>query len=207
MKNRQVITFATTAVLTVTLILSSSAIFYDFSVIGKPVWGPAGEKKCTSDFFSRTCCWIDDDGGYIHERCETCIDMGDGTYAQCKIKDGPVAAEDSSTPPTPPKPPKGDIDGSRAPINNGVSDQTFTSEDNSNDNSVQPNNAEILTQTENPSEDSTLTSTSSLSTQIPDSGQDTMNFAKKGSNQNSPVPPECPKQGPIPPNCTMKPKF
>jgi hypothetical protein len=48
--------------------------------------------------------------------------MGDGTYAQCKIKDGPVAAEDSSTPPTPPKPPKGNIDGSRAPLNSGVSD-------------------------------------------------------------------------------------
>lgn len=205
MNNRPIIAIATTTVLTVTLIFSSSAIFYDFSVMGKPVWGPAGEKKCTSDFFSRTCCWIDDDGGYIHERCETCIDMGDGTYAQCKIKDGPVAAEDSSTPPTPPKPPKGNTDESRAPLNSGVSDQALTSEDDGNYNSVKPTNAEILTQTQNPSEDSTLTSSSSP--QISNSGQDTMNFAKKGSNQNSPVPPECPKQGPIPPNCTMKPKF
>jgi hypothetical protein len=52
-----------------------------------------------------------------------------------------------------------------------------------------------------------------------DSQQDTSNtvensnsgtitsFAKKGNGQTSPVPPECPKQGPIPPNCTMKPKF
>ena len=35
----------------------------------------------------------------------------------------------------------------------------------------------------------------------------TTSFAKKGNSQNSPVTPECPKQGPIPPNCTMKPKF
>jgi len=69
-------------------------------------------------FFSRTCCWIDDDGGYIHERCETCIDMGDGTYAHCKIKDGPVASED---PTIPPKPPKENIDETRAPINEGYS--------------------------------------------------------------------------------------
>ena len=34
----------------------------------------------------------------------------DGTYARCKIKDGPVAAEeDTST--SPPNPPKGNIDG------------------------------------------------------------------------------------------------
>lgn len=202
MNSRQVITIGTATFITLTLILSSSAISYDFSALGKPVWGPAGEKKCTSDFFSRTCCWIDDDGGYIHERCETCIDMGDGTYAQCKIKDGPVAAEDSSTPP-PPKPPKGNIDGSRAPLKNGVLDQTFTSED-VNDNPVESNNAELLAQTENPSEDST---SSPPPPQISDSGQVTMNLAKKDNTQNSPVPPECPKQGPIPPDCTMKPKF
>lgn len=35
----------------------------------------------------------------------------------------------------------------------------------------------------------------------------TTGFAKKGNSQTSPVPPECPKQGPIPPNCTLKPKF
>jgi len=49
MINRQIIMFATTVLLATSLILSSSGIF-DFSVMGKPVWGPAGEKKCTSDF-------------------------------------------------------------------------------------------------------------------------------------------------------------
>ncbi|HKU83163.1 MAG TPA: hypothetical protein VJP58_03900 [Candidatus Nitrosocosmicus sp.] len=199
MINRQLIMFTTAALLTTSLIIGSSGIF-DFSVMGKPVWGPAGEKKCTSDFFSRTCCWIDDDGGYIHERCETCIDMGDGTYAQCKIKDGPVAAEDSSTSP---KPPKGNLDGTRAPINEEVLDQTFTSGDNDNDNDNQgtSDNAEILTRSENPSQKSLSSSPETFN------ADQTTSFAKKGNSQNSPVPPECPKQGPIPPDCTMKPKF
>jgi hypothetical protein len=35
----------------------------------------------------------------------------------------------------------------------------------------------------------------------------TTSLSKRGNTQNSPVPPECPKQGPIPPDCTMKPKF
>jgi len=37
--------------------------------------------------------------------------------------------------------------------------------------------------------------------------ESTTSLAKKGNSQASPVPPECPKQGPIPPNCTLKPKF
>ena len=35
----------------------------------------------------------------------------------------------------------------------------------------------------------------------------TTGLAKKGNSHTSLVPPECPKQGPIPPNCTLKPKF
>ena len=198
--NRQLIVFANTVLLITSLFLSSTMIF-DYSVMGKPVWGPAGEKKCTSDFFSRTCCWIDDDGGYIHERCETCTDMGDGTYTNCKIKDGPVAAEDPSTPP---KPPKGNIDGTRAPLNNGMLDQTFTS--NENDDTSETKNAETLTQLEeNPSQD--LSSFSSSSSTEEFNGEQTEGLTKKGNVQNSPVPPECPKQGTIPPDCTMKPKF
>lgn len=123
--------------------------------------------------------------------------MGDGTYAHCKIKDGLVAAED---PTTPPKPPKGNIDETRAPINEGVLDQTFTSD--GNDNTDNSNNTEILTQSENHSPPSS----SSLSSETSNSEQ-TTSFSKKGNGQNSPTPPDCPKQGPILPDCTMKPKF
>jgi hypothetical protein len=51
-----------------------------------------------------------------------------------------------------------------------------------------------LTDSENPSSE---TSNSEQSTSL----------AKKGNGQNSPVPPKCPKQAPIPPDFTMKPKF
>ncbi|WP_148685427.1 hypothetical protein [Candidatus Nitrosocosmicus hydrocola] len=203
MVNSQLLVFVTTVLLTTSLFLSST-INSNYSVMGKPVWGPAGEKKCTSDFFSRTCCWIDDDGGYIHERCETCTDMGDGTYTNCKIKDGPVAAEDPSTPPNPPK---GNIDGTRAPLNEGVLDQTFTSDDN--DNIDEPKNAETLSQLEgNPTQELSSPSSSSSSSSAESFNEEqTASFTKKGNGPNSPVPPECPKQGPIPPDCTMKPKF
>ncbi len=49
MINRQIIMFTTTALLTTSLILSSSGIF-DFSVMGKPVWGPAGKKNAHQIF-------------------------------------------------------------------------------------------------------------------------------------------------------------
>ena len=51
MKNKQIITSATMTFITITMILSSSAIYYDFSAMGKPVWGPAGEKKMHIGFF------------------------------------------------------------------------------------------------------------------------------------------------------------
>ena len=116
------------------------------------------------------------------------------------LNDGPVAAKDPSALPIPPK---GNIDGTRAPINEGVLDQSFSSKDN-NDNTGESNNAVIGTQSENPSQESSPSSSSSSETS---SSEQTTNFAKKGGTQNSPVPPECPKQGPIPPDCTMKPKF
>jgi hypothetical protein len=67
------------------------------SVFGKPVDG--SQQKCTSTFWTRTCCWAEDNGSFIHERCETCIDYGDGTYGQCTIDDHPFReANDNRVP-------------------------------------------------------------------------------------------------------------
>jgi hypothetical protein len=57
------------------------------NVFGKPINGD--KKNCKSDFFSRTCCWAESNGSFIFERCETCLDMGDGTYGHCKTDDHP----------------------------------------------------------------------------------------------------------------------
>ena len=59
--------------------------------------------------------------------------------------------------------------------------------------STETNNADSSSNSQENDDSSTSESTASLS--------------KKGNTQNSPVPPECPTQGPIPPDCTMKPKF
>ena len=88
-------------ILVVVSFLAAALIFGSSSsrfVQAVPVWGPAGQKKCTSDFFSRTCCWLDTDTDAIKKFCETCIDQGDGTYADCKTTEGPV----SFTPKQPP---------------------------------------------------------------------------------------------------------
>jgi hypothetical protein len=88
------VVFVVVSFLAVALIFGSS--FSRFAH-GVPVFGPAGEKKCTSDFFSRTCCWIDTDTEAYKKFCETCIDQGDGTYADCNTTEGPVAFEPPST--------------------------------------------------------------------------------------------------------------
>lgn len=204
----KILTFFTASLIITLFLIAAPMAKFDIAVQGKPVWGPAGEKKCTSDFFSRTCCWIDDDGGYIHERCETCIDNGDGTYSNCKIKDGPVASEN---PPIPPKPPKGSIGENRAPITNGIEDQTLSSDSNNDvsdnnigDSAVNTKSSEVLDKSNSPASSQ---SSSSQKSGIGKMDEQATGFAKKGNTETSPVPPECPKQGPIPPNCTMKPKF
>ena len=78
--------------------LVAGTIFNSLSidgVFGKPVDG--GKKNCKSDFFSRTCCWAESNGYFIFERCETCIDNGDGTYGQCKTDDHPFKTDESGS--------------------------------------------------------------------------------------------------------------
>jgi hypothetical protein len=82
-----VISFLATA-----LIFSSSSNRFVQAV---PVWGPAGEKKCTIDYSpflpTRSCCWIDTDTEAYKKFCEVCTYQPDGTYGDCKTTEGPVA--------------------------------------------------------------------------------------------------------------------
>ena len=43
--------------------------------------------------------------------------------------------------------------------------------------------------------------------ELPQSGQEFTAKKKNTNNDNSPTPPACPDKGPIPPDCTLKPKF
>ncbi len=69
-------------------------------------------------------------------------------------------------------------------------------------NDEQSQESEELTETDNVDTASNVQENDDSST-----SETTASFGKKGNSQTSPVPPECPKQGPIPPDCTMKPKF
>ena len=43
--------------------------------------------------------------------------------------------------------------------------------------------------------------------QSPQTGEELPAKKRGSNNDNSPTPPACPDKGPIPPNCTLKPKF
>lgn len=74
-------------------------------VQARPVFGPAGEKKCTYDYTpflpKRSCCWIDTDTEAYKKFCEVCTYQPDGSYGDCKTTEGPVAFK----PPTTTNPP------------------------------------------------------------------------------------------------------
>ena len=86
--------FLVISFLIVMLIYSSSSSRFVQAV---PVFGPAGEKKCTTDFSTflptRSCCWIDTDTDTeaYKKFCEVCTYQPDGTYGDCKTTEGPVA--------------------------------------------------------------------------------------------------------------------
>ena len=52
-------------------------------VIGKPI--DNSKQPCKFDFWSSFCCWIESNGCFVVECHKTCLDIGDGTFEQCKI--------------------------------------------------------------------------------------------------------------------------
>ena len=61
----------TIGVIAVAMITLSTVSNLDFIVMGA--------LKCTSDFWTRTCCWDDlDEDGNVVTKCYTCIDNGRG---------------------------------------------------------------------------------------------------------------------------------
>ncbi len=75
-------------------------------------------------------------------------------------------------------------------------------------NGGRPSNVSALTAVQKLNQviDQNLMNLESNNSEISNS-EPTTSFVKQGNSQTPPVPPEFPKQGPIPPNCTLKPKF
>jgi hypothetical protein len=68
-------------------IMSPLFLSFDFIVIGLPITTP----ECASDFWSKTCCWLDNEGGVIRKHCQTCLSDGYGGYTiNCETTKGPV---------------------------------------------------------------------------------------------------------------------
>jgi hypothetical protein len=208
------------------LIFSSSSSRF---VQALPVFGPAGEKKCTIDYSpflpTRSCCWIDTDTEAYKKFCEVCTYQPDGSYGNCKTTEGPVAfspkppitnspvAERAPSSPAAPPPPNAlpppsqqttcpdgstsDVNGNCPTTNQQLAPPTSLGGSASNNNNNNNNN---------PTPDHHHKSKGSdLLGQI---GGGESATKKGGNNGNSPTPPACPEDNsPIPPNCTLKPKF
>ncbi|HYG00373.1 MAG TPA: hypothetical protein VD815_09785 [Candidatus Saccharimonadales bacterium] len=68
-------------------IMSPLFLSFDFIVMGLPITTP----ECASDFWSKTCCWLDNEGGVIRKHCQTCLSDGYGGYTiNCETTKGPI---------------------------------------------------------------------------------------------------------------------
>lgn len=188
------------SLLVVMLIYSSS---YSVLAVKNPSPGDVcdvfiGTCECTNDVetLSATCCVLqqtDSKGGFVHI-CETCsINTDTGDYYNCSVyRKSPTTGQANvpkgggvieQPPPTPKK-----HGGTVLPKGGGTIEQ--------------PDQG--TTQTDDNNKPSVKRSQDGGSLELPQTGELT---TKKGNNDNSPTPPPCPDKGPIPPNCTLKPKF
>lgn len=154
---------------------------------------PGSKCKCVNfpEHLSAVCCSYASSGNIIScERCDINTDTGD--YENCKevrkppttgLANPPQGGGALEQPPTPKK------HGNTAlPKGGGVLEQPSTDQG-----TIQspPTNNKLKG--------------SDLLGQI--GGGDSTSNKKGTNNDNSPTPPPCPNKGPIPPNCTLKPKF
>jgi hypothetical protein len=204
--------------------LTCSSFFTYTAFAAPPSWGFNTSNNCTTDqsntLSQKTCCWTEnvepgtgnpDLGGNQEKYCQTCSQVyQDGQWVydcdepELQFRTAPTTEEsifpndDSKVLDEQQPNPTSPLTDQRVPPGNvGILEQL---EDSSND--EQSQESKELTETNN-----VETASNSQENDETSNSETTTSLSKKGNTQNSPVPPECPKQGPIPPDCTMKPKF
>jgi hypothetical protein len=182
----------------ITLSMYSSSFNFDVS----NAVPESSEIDCRESGSSTVCCQEKWDGEIIGswiKTCTACNSEGDCNTTSCNAE-GHCSSSNSNTLGPASTPPKSTAPEDNDAIDNlGILDEQPRFNPKNND-AVSPNNDNDVSEQTPPS--SSLPSSSESTDE-----EQTTSFAKKGSNQMSPTPPECPKQGPIPPDCTLKPKF
>jgi hypothetical protein len=212
--------------LAVVLVYNNSSVV----VFAVPREGPAlDEQDCTytgTDVVKSTCCWTEKERGPYPKigttevkYCQTCYIDNDSGTTYCKPKEKQAATPSSPSGPLAPftplqedgvlQPPTGQgaapplIQGQGALPQQGITQQ----EQPANVEQAQPetegtptmkNKEKLLKDTG----DNVLEQQ-----QSPQTGEELPAKKRGTNNDNSPTPPACPDKGPIPPNCTLKPKF
>jgi hypothetical protein len=195
--------------LTVGLILSSSSNNVVFAENPRDVCGSQGGSQCKcanypSDLTASCCSFVTDTT--VIYKCETCdINTDTGDFENCRTTT-PGSIQPPTPTPTPPGPAAPQQGGGvleQPPTGPAAPQQgggVLQKQDQDTTQTGNDNNQPSLKHKAKHSEDS-----SSGNLDLPQTGK--LTTKKGGNNDNSPTPPACPDKGPIPPDCTLKPKF
>ncbi len=176
--------------ITFAVFLTSSTMMNNVIALPQPRPGSGETCEYNEDNNSETCCeWTPNPTNPLNPQtwtCTTCLSVNLETGAKSGCAEVNEAREILTEETT------------NVPQNDGVLVEPKTPSKGNNA-ATTPNNDGVLEQT--PLSSSSLSNSDNLG-QVNDA-------TKKGNslNDNSPTPPACPKEGPIPPDCTLKPKF
>jgi hypothetical protein len=214
--------------LAVVLIYNNSSVV----VFAVPREGPGlDEQDCThtgTDVVKRTCCWTEKERGPYPKigttevkYCQTCYIDNDSGTEYCNPKEKQAATSSSPSGPLAPFAPLQEGSVLQTPTGQGVAppliqgqgalpEQGITQQEQpANVEQAQPETegTPTLKNKEKLSKDTGDNVLEEQQQQSPQTGEELPAKKRGSNNDNSPTPPACPDKGPIPPNCTLKPKF
>jgi hypothetical protein len=195
------------------LVYSSSYTIVVFAVPPDPNWSASG--TCggpTTNQYGvtyQTCCWEERVPGKLPplnkvRYCQTCYTEPNSVkQAGCFPKEKQQSSPTPSSPLAEPLQPGGVFEQSPPPIISSPKTDGVLEQQQPDQGTTQTNddNQPLVKNKAKRSEDGggTLEQQPQTHEELP--------LKKRGNNDNSPTPPACPDKGPIPPDCTLKPKF
>jgi hypothetical protein len=208
---KESVIFVVISFLTVGLILGPSSNILVFAASPRDICEGGLDINCKCVNFPKSlqasCCTYAT-GTTIQLNCKTCdIDIATGDFVNCRVIPGTEVQPPTPTPSSPAAPQQG----SGGVLEQPLSPPLPNLKDNAkkqNDNGVlQPQQPDQgTTQTNDDNKHSKRSDDSGAVSDLPQSGKLTTK-KRNSNNDNSPTPPACPDKGPIPPDCTLKPKF
>lgn len=188
------------------LIYSPSFVHPVFAAAPDPCFGDnCRDSGCVNNLgkLTASCCWTCSNGKFVCQTYEVNMDTGDFencTNPSSKVKLGSsvIAPPPSTT--TCPENTAVDANGNCAPVTQAPKESPPPSTDQQGTTQPTPPTVDNTPYKHNLPKGGSL--------ELPQiGGESTANKKGSSNNDNSATPPACPDKGPIPPDCTLKPKF